>query len=105
MTGTPAKYERFIGDISALLDESRRAAARRVNAVLTATYWEIGRRIVEYEQAGKRRADYGEELLERMAEDLTTRFGRGFSRQNLHHMRQFFHDWPPERILQTLWGC
>lgn len=104
MTGNPAKYDRFIGDISALLDESRRTAARRVNAVLTATYWEIGRRIVEYEQAGKHRADYGEELLKRLSADLTARFGRGFSINNIQYMRQFFIEWPPNKIYQTLSG-
>lgn len=50
---------------------------------MTATYWEIGRRIVEFEQGGKERATYGDELLERLAEDLTARFGRGFARPSL----------------------
>ena len=61
-----------------LLDTARRASARTVNAIMTATYWELGRRIVELEQGGKGRADYGEELLKRMSADLTPRFGRGF---------------------------
>jgi hypothetical protein len=46
---------------------------------MTATYWEIGRRILEFEQGGKKRAAYGEELLDKLATDLTARFGRGFS--------------------------
>ncbi len=49
---------------------------------MTATYWEIGRRIVAFEQNGEARAGYGEALIERLAGDLTHRFGRGFSRQN-----------------------
>jgi hypothetical protein len=48
------------------------------NALMTATYWEVGRRIVEFEQGGEKRAGYGEELLARLADDLTARFGRGF---------------------------
>ena len=50
---------------------------------LTAAYWLIGRRIVEFEQAGSARADYGTELLKRLAADLTNRFGRGFGPVNL----------------------
>lgn len=61
---------------------------------MTASYWEIGRRIVEAEQRGKRRAGYGEQLIERLASDLTQRFGRGFSRQNLQQMRSFYLIWP-----------
>jgi uncharacterized protein DUF1016 len=62
-------------------------SARTVNAVMTATYWAIGRRIVEAEQRGRRRADYGERLIERLATDLLRRFGRGFSSQSLQQMR------------------
>src|SRR5690606_29027941 len=75
-----------------------------VNVVMTATYWQIGHQIVEYEQDGHDRAPYGQALLERLAADLTRRFGRGFSKQNLYQMRQFRLIWTPERILQTASG-
>ena len=94
-------YSDLVGGIAGLLEEARRASARAVNALLTATYWEIGRRIVEYEQAGKARAEYGASLLEVLAADLTDRFGRGFSRQNLQQMRQFYVAYPPGAICQT----
>jgi len=61
-----------------------------VNALLTATYWGIGRRIVEQEQHGAKRAGYGEELIVRLSGDLQSRFGRGFGRANLFQMRAFF---------------
>src|SRR5262249_54454131 len=80
------------------------AAARSVNAVMTGAYWLIGRRIVEVEQGGQSRAEYGEALLERLSADLTTRFGRGFSRQNLQQMRQFYLLYPPDKIRQTAYG-
>jgi len=64
-------YEHLISGISKVLETARRASARSVNAIMTAAYWEIGRRIVEFEQAGKPRADYGEELLKRLSRDLT----------------------------------
>src|SRR5438876_4808641 len=78
------EYGGLIGGIAELLEAARRNAARAVNALMTATYWEIGRRIVEFEQRGKKRAEYGEELLQRLAQDLTARFGRGFSYPNVN---------------------
>lgn len=91
-------------EIVALLDAARRSAARSINAVMTATYWEIGRRIVESDQGGQDRATYGDGLIERLAIDLTARFGRGFSRQNLWQMRAFHQAWPVMSILQTVSG-
>jgi len=65
---------------------------------MTAAYWQIGQRIVEFEQGGKARAEYGKELIERLAVDLSTRYGRGFSVRNVWQMRAFYLAWP---ILQT----
>jgi len=65
-----------------------------VNSVMTATYWEFGRRIVEFEQGGEKRAGYGQELVARLAEDLTARFGRGYSLSNLKSARTFYLLWP-----------
>ena len=73
-----AGYGKILSELSVLLDSARRTAARQVNSVMTATYWEVGRRIVEHEQHGRNRAGYGEVLLNRLAADLTSRFGRGF---------------------------
>jgi DUF1016 N-terminal domain len=56
---------------------------------MTATYWEIGRRIVAFEQGGETRAEYGEELIRRLAAELAPRFGRGFRWRNLTQMRAF----------------
>ena len=95
-------YDRFVHDIASLLEDARRQAARSVNAVLTATYWEIGRRIVEFEQKGMRRAEYGEELLQRLSVDLTARFGRGFSPDNLERFRIFYLRFPLPRISATV---
>src|SRR5512141_1893799 len=86
----PAGYSVLLADVARVIEEGRRAAARSVNAVMTATYWLIGRRIVEQEQGGQARAGYGETLLARLSADLTTRFGRGFSVDNLETMRLFF---------------
>lgn len=87
------EYDGLVGGISELLEQSRRTSARAVNSILTATYWEIGRRIVEFEQGGEARAEYGAEVLLRLARDLTARFGRGFSDRNLRQMRTFHQYW------------
>jgi predicted nuclease of restriction endonuclease-like (RecB) superfamily len=92
-------YDAILTEITDVLEAGRHAAAWAVNSVMTATYWQIGRRIVEFEQGGKRRAEYGEQLLERLSGDLQTRFGRGFSIRNLRSFRAFYLAWP---IRQTL---
>lgn len=94
-------YVSLVADLSKLLDTARRASARAVNSVITATYWEFGRRIVKFEQRGEKRAGYGEELLRLLARDLTVRLGRGFSVSNLQNFRTFFLEWP---IHQTVSG-
>jgi len=95
-------YRGLLGSVSGLLEEARRASARSVNAILTATYWEIGRRIVEFEQQGKQRAEYGRQVLERLSRDLTERFGRGFGYSNLNLIRQFYVTYRERRpILQS----
>jgi DUF1016 N-terminal domain len=97
-------YDSIVSELVDLVESARRVSARSVNAVMTATYWEIGRRMVEFEQRGKKRAEYGEALLERLAADLTVRFGRGFGRANLAQMRKFFLTWPQSNIVQTVSG-
>jgi hypothetical protein len=84
-----ADYDGLLGEVVVLLQSARHTAARAVNAVMTATYWEIGRRIVEVEQRGSPQAEYGDVLIKRLAADLTARFGRGFSWRNLYLMRAF----------------
>ena len=97
-------YQTVFGDVSKIIDAARESAVRSVNAAMTAAYWLIGRRIVEFEQSGEERAEYGAALIERLAEDLTGRFDRGFSRQNVQNMRLFYLSYPIEKICQTLSG-
>src|SRR5258708_6818222 len=98
------KYDEVLAEVSDLLTAARHAASRSVNAIITATYWEVGRRIVHYEQEGHKRANYGELLLERLAQDLTHKFGRGFGRENLRLMRQFYLIFQDRPISQTVSG-
>ena len=95
------EYEGVLADVAGVLETARHAAARSVNSVMTTAYWEIGRRLVEVEQAGQARADYGVRLLKRLSTDLTVRFGRGFSVDNLEKMRLFYQKWPASYTLST----
>jgi predicted nuclease of restriction endonuclease-like (RecB) superfamily len=95
-------YDNIHAEIVELLESSRQATVRSVNSIMTASYWQVGRRIVEFEQAGEARAGYGNALVERLGVDLSKRFGRGFSKQNLLQMRKFYLFWP--EILQTVSG-
>ncbi len=97
----PENYNSIRAEIVALLNAARRAVSRNVNALMTATYWEIGRRIVQSEQAGQKRAEYGDVLIQRLAKDLSALFGRGFGPRNLAQMRSFYVTWPQDNILQT----
>ena len=104
MTTTSENYNKIRAGIVELLKTARTAAARNVNSIMTAVYWDIGRRIVEFEQGGEQRAEYGEQLIEQLSGDLTRQFGRGFGRANLWQMRAFYRAWPEAKILQTLSG-
>ncbi|MEI7297395.1 PDDEXK nuclease domain-containing protein [Paraburkholderia tropica] len=97
-----ADYVELHREIALVVESARSAAARSVNALMTATYWEIGRRIVEFEQGGEVRAGYGEALIRRLGTDLSGKFGRGFGVRNLAQMRAFYLAWPADRIVQTV---
>jgi hypothetical protein len=101
MTTIPENYKNVRAGIIELLKAARSAAARNVNSIMTAVYWDIGRRIVQFEQGGENRAEYGEQLIQQLSGDLTRQFGRGFGRANLWQMRAFFRTWPEAKILQT----
>lgn len=104
VTAISENYNDIRAGIVELLNVARSSAARNVNSIMTAAYWEIGRRIVIREQSGEQRAEYGEQLIEQLAEDLTQQFGRGFGKANLWQMRAFYRCWPEEKILQTVSG-
>jgi hypothetical protein len=84
------KYQNLIFEIGEILSQGRKLAFQKVNSILTATYWQIGKQIVEFQQGGKRRAEYGEEIIKQLSIDLTKQFGKGFSVDNLENMRRFY---------------
>lgn len=89
-SGTPGRVDALLVSIRELILSARRVAARSVDILQVLTSFEIGRRIVEHEQQGEARAEYGKQVLSDLAERLTAEFGRGFSRSNLQNMRNFF---------------
>jgi hypothetical protein len=95
-------YTSIRGGIIDLLKTARSVPAQSINAVMIATYWEIGCRIFESEMRGEKRTDYGERLVERLAIDLTEQFGRGFGEISLWRIRAFFQAWPEKQILSIL---
>jgi predicted nuclease of restriction endonuclease-like (RecB) superfamily len=87
-------YHALLEQISHTYAQGRIVAMQAVNAQLIETYWQVGRHIVEFEQAGKVRADYGKALINNLAKDLNIRHGKGFSRSNLIRVRQFYLAYP-----------
>jgi predicted nuclease of restriction endonuclease-like (RecB) superfamily len=80
----------FVEQIKQLLREAQQNVVRSVNSIMVQTYFELGRRIVEHEQKGKEEASYGEYLLERLSQELTAEFGKGYSKRNLELIRKFY---------------
>ena len=76
--------------ISALLENSQKQVLNLVNQTMVLTYFEIGRMLVEEQQNGKERANYGKALISDISKRLTQNFGKGFSETNLKQMRQFY---------------
>jgi len=84
------QYSYLIEQIGDLLLQGRRQAAYAVNNILVQTYWQIGRYIVEYEQGGLEKSEYGSKLLDRLSKDLTMMYGKGFGRSNLVYIRKLY---------------
>jgi len=91
---TDSGYQSLLGHISQVYTTGQLRAHQAVNSVITETYWQIGRDIVEFEQGGEARADYGKALLATLSRDLTLRHGKGFSRSNVVRIRQFYLAYP-----------
>lgn len=88
------EVSKIYNDIAELLNVARAKAYHTVNSIMVETYWKIGQRIVEEEQGGASRAEYGTKLIENLSKYLTNTFGKGFSEANLKNMRQFYLTYP-----------
>ncbi len=97
-----SKSEAYIAEIKAILALARQKAYQAVNSAMVEAYWLIGKRIVEEEQEGKERAEYGEAILKNLSIALTEEFGKGFSYANLRNFRQFYLTYPDPEICYAL---
>ena len=91
----------FLTEIRHIVDTARQKAYSAINSAMVEAYWQIGKRIVEQEQRGKDRADYGTQLIKSLSADLTKEYGKGFSAQSLYFYRQFYLAFP--EIFSTPW--
>lgn len=89
----------LINKISEIVKRAKDELAKTINTKMVAAYWAIGRYIVEHEQTGKERAEYGSELMSALSKELSLRFGRGFSRSNLQNMRLLYLAYPKSQTL------
>src|SRR5665213_227395 len=87
---TKPNYKKLLADIGVAIETARQNAVKAVNTELVKANWEIGRHIIEFEQQGNERAEYGADLLARLSKDLRLQFGKGFGRRNILDMRRFY---------------
>lgn len=90
----PADSTSLMNTLRDLIRQARQQVLRSVDTIQVQTYWQIGRHIVEFEQGGQVRADYGKRLLSKLVDALTQEFGKGFDERNLRNMRAFFQYFP-----------
>lgn len=93
--------QEFIGDVRRIIEDGRQKAYAAAGNIALATYWNVGRRIVEEEQRGKSRADYGKRLIDGLAETLKIEYGSGYGKRNLAYYRQFYLEFNDLEILHT----
>ncbi len=98
-------YQTLALDIAGILEKGRSSATLSVNTILLQTYWEVGKTIVEFEQKGNIKAEYGKELLINISKELK-KYGKGFSRSNLQYMRLFYISFPkmPDASGKLTWS-
>ncbi|MCO5278722.1 MAG: PDDEXK nuclease domain-containing protein [Saprospiraceae bacterium] len=92
----------YIVEIKQILAQARQKSYQAVNSAMVEAYWLIGKRIVEEEQNGKERADYGKEIIKNISNEMTLEFGKGFSKRTVWEIRQFYTTFPDFSIVRTL---
>jgi predicted nuclease of restriction endonuclease-like (RecB) superfamily len=94
-------FETFFIKIREIIESGRAKIYCEVNIIMVKTYWQIGQAIVEEEQKGKSRAEYGKHLIEKLSDQLTVNYGKGFDKRNLAYMRQFYQTFPKMNALRS----
>lgn len=113
----PTAFSRLVNAITQQIEQARGQVRQALNTAMVQSYWEIGRLIVEHEQQGNRRAEYGKQQLQQLSQQLTERLGKGFDVTNLRNMRRFYQafpiretvslelSWTHYRTLLRAWCC
>lgn len=94
-------YQPIITDIKEIISAGQQNAYSAANTAMVLTYWHIGKRIVEQEQEGSERAEYGKRLIFVLSEELKKEFGKSYSERNLHYFRKFYLYFPDEQIVNA----
>ncbi|MCC5902103.1 MAG: hypothetical protein JJT87_09255 [Halomonas sp.] len=94
----PTAFSRLVNAITQQIEQARGQVRQAVNTAMVQSYWEIGRLIVEHEQQGNRRAEYGKQQL---SQPLTERLGKGFDVTILRNMRQFYQSFPKRNAVRA----
>lgn len=98
---TPNEINKLLNTINQIIEEARNTVYRTANFAMVQAYWHIGRAIVEEEQNGKERAEYGAELIAQLSKKLTKKHGRSFSERNLWYIKQFYQKWANMNALRS----
>ena len=91
----------FLSEICSIIQKGRENSGNAVNRIMIDSYWLLGKRIVNEEQNGENRAQYGKQILKIASDELTKRFGKGFGIRNISYFRQFYLSFPDLEILHT----
>lgn len=94
----------YLIEIKNIVTQARRQAYSAINSAMVEAYWNIGRRIVEEEQNGADRAEYGKQIIETISKELTKEFGKGFGPRTIWNIRQFYIYFPDKQIMKTLFS-
>ncbi|MEI8570798.1 DUF1016 family protein [Methylomonas sp. LW13] len=100
MMNTPVNIQPLFDQVRQVIDHAHQQLRHTVNDLMVQSYWHIGRLIIDDEQGGAHRAEYGKQTLKQLSEKLSAEYGKGFSPQNLWNFRQFYLEFP---ILSTAW--
>lgn len=94
----------YLTEIKTILAQARQKAYFAINSAMVEAYWNIGKRIVEEEQNGADRAEYGKQIIQTISDELTQEFGKGFSKRTIWEIRQFYNYFPEYEIMRTLFA-
>ena len=95
---------KFYQEVHAILDEAKSKIYEAANNIMTYAYWNVGKRIIEQEQKGNRKAKYGSYLIKRLSQELSDEYGTGFSVANIRNCRQLYLTFPKESYGYSLIG-